>query len=369
MQALISALNPAIAILCAVNLLWHLRALTPMRALNAKLRHSGDIVAVCLSLTGMALLWESFTTQWMVLIHLNAVLLAWDALTLLLKPFRGARKAHETLRALSRRGLAFLLGALLGAYGIWNMTAVRRTDEVLTTSKPVENVCAALITDAHLGGPVDAEKLIGVIDRARKDGAELLLLGGDIVDENTTPGQLDLLCQLLKKRPFPMGIYYVFGNHDGAYGGVLKPEDVQGMLADAGVTVLNDEAVRADAHFVVAGRKPAGDPERLSAREILQNADPEKDFILMIDHQPADLQACADAGVDLHVSGHTHNGQIWPMNLIARLFRFNAVEYGRAAFGPMTAVVSSGVGGWKFTFRTAGHSEYVRITIRGANKN
>ena len=110
MQALISALNPAIAILCAVNLLWHLRAL------NAKLRHSGDIVAVCLSLTGMALLWESFTTQWMVLVHLNAILLAWDALTLLLKPFRGARKAHETLRALSRRGLAFLLGALLGAY-------------------------------------------------------------------------------------------------------------------------------------------------------------------------------------------------------------------------------------------------------------
>ncbi|MDO4386253.1 MAG: hypothetical protein Q4E18_09665, partial [Clostridia bacterium] len=90
MQALISALNPAIAILCAVNLLWHLRALTPMRALNAKLRHSGDIVAVCLSLTGMALLWESFTTQWMVLVHLNAILLAWDALTLLLKPFRGA---------------------------------------------------------------------------------------------------------------------------------------------------------------------------------------------------------------------------------------------------------------------------------------
>ena len=141
------------------------------------------------------------------------------------------------------------------------------------------------------------------------------------------------------------------------------------MLADAGVTVLNDEAVRADAHFVVAGRKPAGDPERLSAREILQNADPEKDFILMIDHQPADLQSCADAGVGLHVSGHTHNGQIWPMNLIARLFRFNAVEYGRAAFGSMTAVVSSGVGGWKFTFRTAGHSEYVRITIHGANKN
>ena len=35
----------------------------------------------------------------------------------------------------------------------------------------------------------------------------------------------------------------------------------------------------------------------------------------------------------------------------------------------MTAVVSSGVGGWKFTFRTAGHSEYVRITIHGANKN
>lgn len=369
MQALISALNPAIAILCAVNLLWHLRALAPARALNARLRHSGDIAAVCLSLAGMALLWEPFTTKWMVLVHLNAVLLAWDALTQLLKPFRGAQKARETLRTLSRRGLAFLLGALVGVYGIWNMTAVRRTDEAIATPKPVGDVCAALITDAHLGGPVDPEKLIAVIDRARNDGAELLVLGGDIVDENTAPGQLDLLCQLLKTRAFPMGIYYVFGNHDGARGGALKPEDVQSMLADAGVTVLSDEAVRAGTHFIVAGRKPAGDPERLTAREILRNADPSEDFILMIDHQPADLQACADAGVDLHVSGHTHNGQIWPMNLVARLLRINAVEYGRAAFGSMTALVSSGAGGWKFRFRTAGHSEYVRITIHGANKN
>ena len=369
MQALISALNPGIAILCAVNLLVHLRALAPMRALNARLRHSGGIVSMCVSMTGMAILWEPFTTQWMVLVHLCAVLLAWDALTLLLKPFRGARKARETLRAFSRRGLAFLLGALVGVYGIWNMTAVRRTDEALTTAKPVGDVCAALITDSHLGGPVDAEKLIGVIDRARSDGAEMLVLGGDIVDEDTTPGQLDLLCQLLKKRAFPMGVFYVFGNHDGAYDGPLKPEDVESMLAGAGVTVLKDEAVRVDAHFVVAGRKPAGDPERLSAKKILQGADPGKDFILMIDHQPADLQACADAGVDLHVSGHTHNGQIWPMNLVARLLHFNAVEYGRAAFGDMTALVSSGAGGWKFTFRTAGHSEYVRITIHGANKN
>ncbi len=369
MQALISRLNPVILCLCAVNLFLHLRALIPFRALNARLRHSGDGSSACISLVGTVLLREPFTTQWMVLVHLNATLLAWDAFVLLLKPLRRAQKLHASLRTLTRIGLAFLLGALVSLYGIWNMTAIRRTEETLTTEKAIGNVKVALITDAHLGGPVDPIKLIDVIDRAREEGAELLVLGGDIVDENTTLGQLDLMRQLLKERAFPMGIYYVFGNHDGANDGPLKPEDVEAMLSDAGVTVLNDEAIRADTHFIIAGRKPAGDASRLSAKEILQGVNPDEDFILMIDHQPADLPACADAKCDLHVSGHTHNGQIWPMNLIARLFRFNQVEYGRASFGSMTAIVSSGIGGLQFTFRTAGHSEYVIITIHGSNKN
>lgn len=369
MQALISKLNPAIVLLCTINLFLHLRALTPLRALNARLRHSGDVVSICAALVGMALLWEPLTTRWMILAHLNAVLLAWDMLVLPLKLFRRARRMHAGLRRLTRHGLAFLLGALVGLYGMGNMTTVRRTDEVLTTEKAIGSVRAALITDAHLGGPVDAMKLIDVIDRARTDGADMLVLGGDIVDERTTPGQLDLMCRLLEKREFPMGIYYVFGNHDGALGGSLRVEDVEGMLSEAGVTVLADEAVRIDTHFVVAGRRPAGDADRFSAAEILRDADPGEDFILMIDHQPAELQACADAGCGLHVSGHTHNGQIWPMNWIARLLRVNEVEYGRETLGGMTAIVSSGVGGWKFTFRTAGHSEYVMITIYGASKN
>lgn len=368
MQALISQLNPAVALLCAANLFLHLRALAPSRALNARLRHSGDIVALCLALTGMALLWEPFTTRWMALVHLNGVLLAWDALALLLRGILRAQRARDALRTLTRRGLAFLLGALVGAYGIGNMLVIRRTDEALTTQKAIGEVTVALITDAHLGGPVDAEGLIDVIDRARADGAELLVLGGDIVDEDTAPGQLDLLCQLLKRRTFPKGIFYVFGNHDGTGDG-LTMEDVEDMLAGAGVTVLNDEAVRIGAHFVVCGRRPAGEAGRLPAKDILQDANPDEDFILLIDHQPADLQACADAGCDLHVSGHTHNGQIWPMNWIARLLHFNQVEYGRAAFGSMTAIVSSGAGGWKFTFRTAGHSEYVRISLHGTAEN
>lgn len=369
MQALISRLNPAVVIFCTINLFLHLRALTPLRALNARLRHSGDVVSVCVALIGLALLWEPLTTRWMILVHLNAVLLAWDALVLLMKCLRRARRMQTGLRMLTRRGIALLLGALVGLYGMWNMTAVRRTDEALTTEKPIGSVKVALITDAHLGGPVDTVKLIDVIDQAKTDGADMLVLGGDIVDESTSVGQLDLMCQLLRRREFPMGVYYVFGNHDGAFGGDLSMEDVESMLSEAGVTVLADEAVRIDTHFVVAGRRPAGEEDRLSAAEILRDADASEDFILMIDHQPADLQACADEGCDLHVSGHTHNGQIWPMNWIARLLRINEVEYGCETFGDMTAIVSSGVGGWKFTFRTAGHSEYVMITIRGANKN
>ncbi|MBQ2434429.1 MAG: hypothetical protein II266_08335, partial [Clostridia bacterium] len=133
----------------------------------------------------------------------------------------------------------------------------------------------------------------------------------------------------------------------------------------AGVTVLTDESVLLDDWLRIAGRKDAND-DRLPPDRLLSGADVKNEFILMIDHQPAETKALSEAGVNLLLSGHTHNGQIFPVNLISRVFGINEIEYGQKKIGSMNAVVSSGVSGWGSAFRTAGKSEYVLIKVEPA---
>ena len=67
------------------------------------------------------------------------------------------------------------------------------------------------------------------------------------------------------------------------------------------------------------------------------------------------------SGVDLYLSGHTHAGQVFPFNLFCEMaWNYN---YGKYVVGDITQIVSSGLGGWGWHLRNAGHSEYVTINI------
>ena len=81
----------------------------------------------------------------------------------------------------------------------------------------------------------------------------------------------------------------------------------------------------------------------------------------MIDHQPKDFQELQEAGADLVMGGHTHDGQMFPGNLITRLFWENS--YGYAKIKNMHSVVTSGVGVWGPAMRVGTDSEVVCIDI------
>ena len=66
---------------------------------------------------------------------------------------------------------------------------------------------------------------------------------------------------------------------------------------------------------------------------------------------------------DLSLSGHTHAGQIWPTGQLGELIGVNELNYGYRQDGDYQVIVSSGIGGWGYSIRTGGHSEYVVITL------
>ena len=96
------------------------------------------------------------------------------------------------------------------------------------------------------------------------------------------------------------------------------------FLTDAGIHLLDDESVLIDNKFYIVGRRDASRCEkvegsRATPAQLTESLDQGKP-IIFIDHQPKELDETAAAGVDLDLCGHTHDGQIFPGNLIIHLF-------------------------------------------------
>lgn len=84
--------------------------------------------------------------------------------------------------------------------------------------------------------------------------------------------------------------------------------------------------------------------------------------VFVIDHQPKELQELADAGVDLDLCGHTHDGQVWPGNLTIRLMWENACGYLKK--GDMHNIVTSGVGIFGPNMRVGTIAEICSVTVK-----
>lgn len=81
-----------------------------------------------------------------------------------------------------------------------------------------------------------------------------------------------------------------------------------------------------------------------------------------MNHTPNDLDEPAKLGVDFHVSGHTHKGQMWPNHLITK--RIFELDYGHLEKKKMHALVSSGYGFWGPPTRIGSRSELWVVDLK-----
>ena len=118
------------------------------------------------------------------------------------------------------------------------------------------------------------------------------------------------------------------------------------FVRESGMTMLADEVRLIDDSFYVIGRKDyenAGDgtARRKSLGELMAGIDTDK-LVISLEHEPRFLRQNADAGVDVMLCGHTHDGQFFPLNVAIRTAWENTA--GLKTVGRMTSVVTSGVG-------------------------
>lgn len=267
--------------------------------------------------------------------------------------------------------IPLLLSAALLIVGYLNMHNIVRTDYTVYTEKDVgEGYRVVLVADVHYGVTVDDAELKEKCDEISALDSDMVILCGDIVDSSTTYEGMQAVFEAFGKVHSKHGVFYVYGNHDRSYshGAAFTNAELEKAITESGVRILQDDAVDIDENLTVVGREDRGytidEASRQSMETLLKDIDKDR-FILTLDHQPTEYKENGEAGTDLLLSGHTHGGQIWPMNIIFRLFNINDAVYGYTQIDKDTAaIVTSGFAGWSYPIKTSSPAEYVVIDIK-----
>ena len=225
----------------------------------------------------------------------------------------------------------------------------------------MDSVNILLVSDIHLGSLTPKNRISRMVGKINSLEPDIILLGGDILDEDLGPVIHRDLGSAIKDLSAPLGVYGVTGNHE-YIGGVDRAVE---YLTSHGIHIIRDSVVKINNSFYLAGREDLNIDRfsgrtRKSAEELLKLAGEDLPVILL-DHQPFNLDQAAAAGACLQLSGHTHHGQLWPVNFITRAVYDISRGYGEV--DGMKVYVSNGIGTWGPPMRLGSRPEIVFLKI------
>lgn len=295
------------------------------------------------------------TLQFIIVVYSAVIFILKDIICLILKAASKKECGFVTVTGSASFTTAVLLVTLvMGIVGFIRMDSVRETDYTVHVAKSSQNteLTAAVLSDLHLGTGVLPEKLDELVDRINGMDCDVVLFVGDMIDSNTREEYAARMAQSFARIKSRYGVYFSYGNHDIGTG-----IDLAAYLRKAGVTVLDDKAALIGGDITLIGRRDSG-AKPASAAEY--GYDPSNTVIVM-NHRPHGLEGLAKDGTDISISGHTH-GEQFPLT-IALMAATNDMTYGLKRYGEMTALTTSGTGGWGLHFALPTAREIVKLTV------
>ncbi len=217
-----------------------------------------------------------------------------------------------------------------------------------------------MFSDIHLGTVIHVPQLQKIVQTVNQLNPQLILIPGDILDENLPSRWWESYLHPLKDLTADYGVFATTGNHEYF---TNKREAVQAIEA-TGITLLEDQAVVLPNGIILIGRRDVTGTyfgeQRKDLKQLLKTSTPDTPVIVM-DHQPVALKEAKQAGITLLLSGHTHDGQFWPLNLLNR--RIWELSYGYRQMGKTHVYVTSGIGAWGPPIRVGTQAEIVVIDL------
>ncbi|KMZ54753.1 metallophosphoesterase [Dorea sp. D27] len=277
---------------------------------------------------------------------------------------------------------AVCIAAILSVsvYGFLNGKHIRTTEYDVSIDKDAGNIHSmkvVLTADLHLGYNTGNHEMKQMVQKINAQNPDLVVIAGDFFDNDFDAlDDPDKIAATLRGIKSSYGVYACYGNHDvqeKILAGFTFNHDekkvsdprMDRFLTDSGITLLRDEGILIEDYFYLYGRADEERPGRgidvrRTAEELTEGMDLDKP-VIVIDHEPKELDALARAGVDLDLCGHTHDGQMFPGNVTIKLMWENA--YGYLKKGKMHNIVTSGVGVFGPNMRVGTKSEICAINV------
>lgn len=251
------------------------------------------------------------------------------------------------------------LAVIVGIYGLINANNVQTIQlNIKLNNLPDtwQDKTAVWVSDIHLGQIRDEKFSQQVADRISSLNPDIVFVGGDLFDG--VAADLDNLAKPFSKLKAPLGVYYITGNHEEFDGN----QPYLAAAKNAGMQILNNESKDVDG-VTLAGVDYRDTSSREDYQKVLNELNLPKDKpVILLKHSPYYVEESATAGVDLQLSGHTHDGQIVPLNYLHRLI-FYGYEFGLKKLNNLLIYTSSGTGTWGPPFRLGTKAEIVQIAF------
>jgi uncharacterized protein len=220
------------------------------------------------------------------------------------------------------------------------------------------------ISDLHMGAGIGQDWLAARVGQIQALKPDLVVMVGDLMEGEAglAPG----LKETMRRLRAPLGVWAVTGNHE-FHGDV---DATIALFESAGVRWLRDQAVELRPGLRLAGLDYLNEQKRndKTQSELLKSLAGSSDqAVLLLSHAPLQVEAAADAGFDLMLSGHTHGGQVWPFGYLVR--QRYPYFLGYYQVGRMQLLVGRGAGTWGARMRLWQPGEILHITLKSKDLN
>ena len=215
-------------------------------------------------------------------------------------------------------------------------------------SKIKKNLSFVFLSDIHIGSN-NSKILKKIVPLINQQNPSFVLIGGDLIDSSSFKIQ-----DLDEMKNINAPIYFVTGNHE------YYIEDSQKHLSDfknQNIKVLDNQSLLKEQINIIGLSDNLKKDDKINKFEQLFYSDY---FNLLLVHQPSIWNALKEKA-NLTLSGHTHNGQIFPFNLIVKI-QFPQI-YGVYSHLKNYLYVSSGAATWGPKIRIGSKNEILNIEL------
>lgn len=224
---------------------------------------------------------------------------------------------------------------------------------------PIKNlkkeITIVQLSDLHIGTIRGSSFLKKIIEKTKKINPDLVLITGDLVDNNSRV-KTGMFEDFKKLKSL---IYFITGNHE-VYEGI---NEIYSHLGASNIEILDNKMVNFN-EIQIIGIEFSEDKNHVKKELDKMGIDKIKPSVLMY-HSPEGFEDAKTFGIDLQLAGHTHYGQIFPFNFLVRM-RYKYTK-GLYDLKGMFLYVSPGTGTWGPYMRLGSRNEITVLRLKKDN--